>query len=308
MTSHILVATAIESALGALLTGAILYLVLARGGRTYHYLFAAVLLICLVWDVGIFILAVRNGRLEELPAIGFAIGLVCVLIPALLFHFACLYTGHVIKWAITLGWILTGAVLMLGLAGLYWNVEGVHVYDWGNVFRVIPSVVDPIVMLAWFALCLAACWLLFTAARRATSRIQRRHCLYIGSGLLVLTFAIVKAGVVYGINVPILLPMGMLLVDVFNAIIGVAIIKDRLFDITLMVSKGTLYSILAGLLIFIYSLSEHLLVTYFGELIGGRSGLANILSIAVGVAVLMPVKQRLERRIDGYFAHKKLEF
>jgi hypothetical protein len=100
----------------------------------------------------------------------------------------------------------------------------------------------------------------------------------------------------------------MFLVDVFNAIIGLAIIKDRLFDITVIVKKGTVYSILAGLLIFIYSLSEHLLVTYVGETIGENSTLVQFISIAVGIAVLLPVKNRLERAMEGYFAHKKLEF
>jgi hypothetical protein len=111
-----------------------------------------------------------------------------------------------------------------------------------------------------------------------------------------------------GINIPILLPLGMFLVDIFNAIIGIAIIKDRLFDITVIIKKGTLYSILAGLLIFIYSLSEHLLVTYIGEKIGENSNLVHFISIAVGIAVLLPVKNRLERVMEGYFAHKKLEF
>jgi hypothetical protein len=149
---------------------------------------------------------------------------------------------------------------------------------------------------------------LFNGAKRAASRLERRHYLYIASGVLVITFAIVKVGVVMGINIPILLPLGMFLVDIFNAIIGIAIIKDRLFDITVIIKKGTLYSILAGLLIFIYSLSEHLLVTYIGETIGENSNLVHFISIAVGIAVLLPVKNRLERVMEGYFAHKKLEF
>jgi hypothetical protein len=111
-----------------------------------------------------------------------------------------------------------------------------------------------------------------------------------------------------GINVPILLPMGMFLVDIFNAIIGIAIIKDRLFDITVIIKKGTLYSILAGLLIFIYSFSEHIFVTYIGETIGEHSNLVHFISIGIGIAVLMPVKNRLERVMERYFAHKKLEF
>ena len=117
-----------------------------------------------------------------------------------------------------------------------------------------------------------------------------------------------KALVTMGMNVHILLPLGMLLSDIFVSIIGLAIIKDRLFDITVIVKKGTLYSILAGLLIFAYSFSEHILVTYIGETIGERSSLVHLISIAVGIAVLMPVKNRLEGVIEGYFAHKKLEF
>jgi hypothetical protein len=100
----------------------------------------------------------------------------------------------------------------------------------------------------------------------------------------------------------------MFLVDIFNAIIGIAILKDRLFDITVIIKKGTLYSILAGLLIFIYSLSEHLLVTYIGENVGENSTLVRFISIAVGVAICIPVKNRLERLMERYFAQKKLEF
>lgn len=308
MPSAIVIATAVESSLGALLTSAILYLVLRHGRRRYHYLFAAFLLICFVWDAGTFLLMVRNTHLEELETIGFLIGVGCVFIPALLFHFACEYTGHIIKWAIVLGWGLCGVLWILGLIGYYWNVDGVYTYKWGNIFRVAPSFLDPWAAFGWFGLNLAACWMLYQHARRAASPLERRHAGYITAGCLVITFAIMKAGVAMGIDVPILLPMGMLLADVFNAIMGVAIIKVRLFDITLVVSKGTLYSILAGMLIFIYSLTEHTLITYFGELIGGHSGLANILAIAAGIAILMPFKQRMERGIDGYFSRRKLEF
>jgi hypothetical protein len=111
-----------------------------------------------------------------------------------------------------------------------------------------------------------------------------------------------------GIDVAFTLPLGMFFVDIFNAIIGMAIIKERLLDITIIIKKGSLYSILAGLLIFIYALSESFLVTYIGETIGAHSTLINFISIAVGIAVLIPVKSRIERAINGYFAQKKLEF
>ena len=308
MASFIVIITAIESGFGFLLSGLILYLLLSRRRKAYHYLFAAFLFVCLFWDLGTFLLMIRNSHLDELETIGYIIGVPCGFIPILIFHFACQYTGRPIKWAIILGWVVTAIFFVLGFLGQGWDVVGVYTYNWGNMFKIASNVGGIFSMVFWFTFNLSACWLLFIGAKKAASRLERRHFLYILSGCLVITFAIVKIGVVMGINIPIILPLGMFLVDVFNAIIGIAIIKDRLFDITVIIKKGTLYSILGGLLIFIYSFSEHMLVTYVGETFREYSTLAHFFSIAVGIAILIPVKNRLERVMERYFAQKKLEF
>jgi len=54
--------------------------------------------------------------------------------------------------------------------------------------------------------------------------------------------------------------------------------------------------------------SEHVIVTYIGEIFREYSDLAYIISIAAGVAILIPVKNRFEQAMKGYFAHMKLEF
>jgi hypothetical protein len=308
MTSPILIATAVESGLGFLLTSTVLYLVLSRGRKAYHYLFACFLLICAIWDLGIFVTMIRNTHVEELDIIGRVAIMPCIFIPALMFHFSNLYTGRPVKWAIALVWGFTAVTWVPVLGGWLYQIEGVYSYDWGNIFKVVPSVLDPLVFIFWLGVNLPACWLLFRAARRATTRMERRHFLYVASGFLAVTLAIVKALVTMGVDVPIVLPLGMLLSDIFAAIIGLAIIKDRLLDITVYVKVGTLYSILAGLLLFIYALSEHTLVTYLGERIGEHSGLLHFISVAAGIAILMPVKSRIERAIEKYFAHRKLEF
>jgi hypothetical protein len=308
MASPILLLTAIEAGFGFLLTCTILYLVLSRGRETYHFLFAAFLLLCAIWDLGTFLLVTRNQHPGELVVIGYVIGVPCAFIPALIFHFAVEYTGRRLKWAVALLWGICALFVLLSLAGLYWVVDGVYSYHWGDVFRVLPTVVGPWVMLAWFVPNLAASWMLFVAARRAASPLERRHSLYVAWGLLAITFAVVKVGVVMGIDIPVLLPLGMFLVDMFNAIIGLAIIKDRLFDITVFVKKGAVFSVLGGLLIFLYSFTEHLLVSYVGESIGEGSTLLHFVSIGVGIAVLLPVKSKLERAIDGYFAQRQVQF
>jgi hypothetical protein len=308
MPSPIVILTAVESSFGFVLTSAVLYLVLSRGRTLYHYLFAAFLLICAIWDLGTFLLMIRNEHVEELDIIGRTAILPCIFIPALIFHFANLYTGRPIKWAVALVWGLTGATWVPVLAGVLYRIEGIYTYDWGNIFRVAPSVFDPMIFVFWFGINLSACWLLFMSAKRATGRLERRHHLYIIAGFLTVTLAIVKALVTMGINVAFLLPLGMFLNDIFATVIGLAIIKDRLFDITVIIKKGTLYSVLAALLIFVYSFSEHIIITYVGEIFSEHSNLAHFISIAVGIAVLIPVKSRLEREVERYFAHKKLEF
>jgi hypothetical protein len=308
MASPIVALTALESGLGALLTGTVLYLVLSRGRQAYHYVFSAFLLICFIWDLGTCLLMLRNEHLEELPIIGKIAILPCIFIPALILHFVYLYTRQPVRWAVVLVWIFTGLTWVLILSGYFYQIEEYHSYSWGNIFRVAPSPLDPMVFIFWFGVNLPAVWLLVRARKKTTTHLERRHYTYLIYGFLVVTFSVVKASVTMGIDAAFLLPLGMLLNDIFVCIIGVAIIKDRLLDITVIVKKGTLYSILAGLLIFIYSFVEHLLVTFVGEKLGEESTWLHMISIGVGIAVLMPVKSRLEKGVEKFFLHRKLEF
>ncbi len=306
--SPVIAITAVESGLGALLTGTVLYLVLKRGKQTYHYIFAAFLLICFLWDLGTCILMVRNEHLVELPIIGRIAIYPCILIPALIFTFANIYTERPVKWAVILVWVITALAWIPIFLGFTYQIEGTYSYHWGNIFRVKASIFDPLVFIYWFGINLSAIWLLFKGYKRETTSVYKRHYIYIMAGFLVVTISIVKALVTMNIDIPFLLPLGMLLNDILVAIIGLAIIKDSLLDITIIIKQGTIYSILAFLLIFIYSIVEHFLVTFVGEKLGEYSPALHIIAIAVGIAVLMPVKSRLERTVEKYFANRQYQF
>ena len=137
---------------------------------------------------------------------------------------------------------------------------------------------------------------------------EKRHILYILIGFFVISLANVKIVALYNVDNPWLLPTGMLIIDIFAALIGVAIIKERLFDITVIIKKTTIYSLFVALIIFIFSCSEHLLSKYLGDLLGEQPVYIHLISIGVIVGVLMPVRQRLERAIERLFAKKKVEF
>ncbi len=100
----------------------------------------------------------------------------------------------------------------------------------------------------------------------------------------------------------------MLLVDSFGAIIGIAIVKHKLFDITGIIKKGTIYSVLAAVIIFLFSFSEHMIAKYLAETAGELSEYLHLLSIAIIVAVFIPLKKKLDHWIENYFERKKVEF
>jgi hypothetical protein len=62
LTAPVIMAVVI-SAIGLLLNCGMLYMVLSRGKKIYHYLFSAVLMICALWDLGILLSMLRNTDL-----------------------------------------------------------------------------------------------------------------------------------------------------------------------------------------------------------------------------------------------------
>jgi hypothetical protein len=124
----------------------------------------------------------------------------------------------------------------------------------------------------------------------------------------VYSIATIKVLVSYGVDVPLFLPLGILLVGFFGAVIGTAILKDRLFDISVFVRKGIIYSVLAVIIIFIFDFSQHLLAMFLGELAGGHSTYIHFISIGIVVIAFMPLKRKLEQTIGNTLAKKKIEF
>jgi hypothetical protein len=309
MYSFPVITTAVISVIGFLLNGTMLILVLSKGKRTYHYLFAAVLVICAVWDLGILLTMLRNNHPGELIIYGYLVFLPCSFLAALIYQFTTTFLGKRNTIAIAL-WILSFFGFIGIATGIAGKIDGVFNYSWGNVYR--PDRTLQITSLLFLPLgsfaTIASSWNLFQASKQELSAVTRRHMTYIGISFLMITLAYIKLGVLFGIDSAFLLPTGMFVNDVFSAVIAVAIIKHHLFDITLIIKKGALYSLMAGILIFVFSFSEHILITYLGDLIGGHSQLIHFISIGVGVLVLMPVKHRLEAAVERYFSEKRIHF
>ncbi len=310
MLSAPVILTAIISAFGFLLNCGMLYVVISRAKKVYHYLFSAVLFICAVWDFGILLCMLRNTHENELIIYGYLVFLPCIFLTAIIYHFSAAYLNRLRKYVAISLWVISilGFIgLVTGLAG---KIEGVFNYSWGNIYRLDKT----LQITALFSIPIGifvsifSSWMFFKDSKKETSPIRRRHMIYMSVSFGALTLANIKLAVLYNVDNAFLLPAGMFVNDVFSALIAVAIVKHHLFDITLIIKKSAVYSLLAGIVIFVFSFSEHILITYMGEWLGGHSQIIHFISIGVGILVLMPVKHRVEGRVEKFFAEKKVEF
>ena len=308
MSTTVLV-TSITSTIGFLLNGTMVFLVLSRGRQKYHYLFAGFLFVCALWDLGIALSMIRNSHVNELPVYGSIIWWPCIFMSALIYHFTCSYLNQP-RTKRTIGlWAVCGVFFVLGVSGLTGKIVGVYNFSWGNIYRPDSQLLTGNLIGLPFAYFfgLSALWYLFRAYRKEPSPARKRHLLYILVSLGIVHLAMSKLAILYGFDNGFLMPACMLINDVAVALIGVAIIKYSLFDITVVVKKTSVYSALVALVVFVFSMSEHLLSTYVGKMLG-ESFYIHLISVAVVVAVLLPVRQRLERAIEGFFAKKTVEF
>jgi hypothetical protein len=302
--------TSITSFIGFLLNSIMLFLVLSRGRQKYHYLFAGFLFICAFWDLGIFLSMIRNNYVNELPIYGRIIWWPCIFIFAIIFHFTCSYLNQPRKKRTIMLWVACTILFILGVFGLSGKIVGVYNYSWGNIYRpdselLIGNLVGgPIFYFFGFS----ALWYLFRAYKQETSPLKKRHILYIFISLLIVHLATAKVAILYNFDVAFLMPTCMLLNDIAAVLIGIAIIKYQLFDITLIIKKTTIYSALAALVVFVFSLSEHLLATYVGEIFGEQSFYIHLISVGAVIGIVMPVRKKVEGTIERFFAKKKVEF
>lgn len=302
--------TSITSFIGFVLNSFVLALVLLRGRQTFHYLFAGYLFICAMWDLGIFLSMIRNDEVAELPTYGTIVWWPCTFMIAIIYTFTCAYLDQPKKWRTIVVWVACTVVFVLGVLGLGGRMIGVYDYSWGHIYRpdstLLTSTLLATPLMAYYGL--SALWYLFRAHKRETLPLRRRHILYILVAFTIIQLAISKVAILYGLDNAFLMPACMLLNDVSAAIVGTAIVKDRFLDITFIVKKTAIYSVLAAVAVLVFSVAEHLLATYVGDLAGGSSLYAYLVAVASVIVVVMPLRKRMERTADRFFAETRLAF
>ena len=307
MASTVLTVTAFVSLLGFAINLVVMFVLLTRGRKSHHILFALLLLIAACWDFGIFLIAVRNGYTGEILIYQNIISIPFNLFPAFIYHFTTNYLGKPWRLTTTAIYIYSAIGFITVATGYYQPYIGIYSYSWGNIEKARVDLNNLLWLTVYHASILYSCLLLFQVRRQERSPIMRRHMGYVITSFIVFSAAYSKVLLTYGVDLPLLLPFGILLVDSFGALIGVAVVKDHLFDVTVYLRIGLFYSLFTAIIIFVFDFSQHLVATFLGEIMGEWSVYAHYFSIALVIIVFTPVKKRLEGLTDKLFAEKKIK-
>jgi len=318
MPSTVVLFTSIASFIGAIINVLVMFVILSRGRRKYHLLFALLLFTAVCWDLSIFLVMIRNSYPDEIVLYHNFLSVPFSLFPAFVYHFTTNYLNQSRKRSTIALYAYCVGAFVLSVTGTVQIYSGVYNYSWGTIgryhpiynygFGLIGGELANSAYLVYNLSILFSCWLLLKARKVESSPVTRRHIGYIIVSFIVFAVASVKTLVAFGVDVPFILPLGILFVDLFGAVIGMAILKHQLFDITVLVRKGIIYSVLATLVICVFDFSQHLIASFLGSIVGEHSTYVYFASVAVVIVTFVPLKQRLDHIIGGILATKKFEF
>jgi hypothetical protein len=173
--------------------------------------------------------------------------------------------------------------------------------EWIDAITSLYLILFPV----WILLCAVS---LFVRFRRASGveKEQIKWLFYAGA-IFVLFYMPAFIGNTYSQNENLwnlLLPIGM---STFPVVIGIAILRYRLYDIDIIIRRTLQYALLTGLLVLVYLGSVVLLQSLVENLTGEQSPLVIVLSTLAIAALFNPLRTRIQDFIDRRFYRKKYD-
>jgi len=217
------------------------------------------------------------------------------------------------RWILVAGLGMCAFLILFGLASP--EITLIENEDWvlANPIGFLPDGTG-FPQAPWFAaliimtlLCLAAP---FARYRRATG-VEREQIkwLFYACGLFVLVY-IPSFFITDEAGDFLIEPLGVLFVLAIMAVpaaIAIAILRYRLYDISVIIRKTLLYGALSGLLALVYFGSVILLQGLFEALTGQSSPIIIVISTLLIAALFTPLRRRLQRTIDRRFFRQKYD-
>ena len=240
--------------LGAFLLNVILVtLALVRnGGSRLNRVFAYCVGSMAIWNFGAFLL--RRAPDEQAAwAAEVVIHAAVALVPAFYYHFVLIFLDatRARRLSLALAYGVAGVFSVLNLIGSPLFMTGVKATYWG--WAPTPGPLYLVYTLFLHACMIGGPWLLIRAHRRADSSFRRNR-----SRLIVLaTFVTLAGGLIdiarfvvarFAPAAEHFYPLGIPANMAFAVLLGISIVRFRLFDVSAAVKKAAVYSVAVGLL------------------------------------------------------------
>jgi signal transduction histidine kinase len=240
--------------LGAFVLNVILVtLALVRnGGSRLNRVFAYCVGSMAIWNFGAFLLRRAPDERAAWTA-EVIIHAAVVLVPAFYYHFVLIFldSTRAHRRSLALAYGMAGVFSILNVVGSPLFMKGVQETYWG--WAPVPGPLYLVYTVVLYACMISGPWLLIRAHRRADSSFRRNR-----SRLIVLATFITLAG--GGIDfarfivarfVPAaehFYPLGIPANMLFAVLLGISIVRFRLFDVSAAFKKAAVYSVAVGLL------------------------------------------------------------
>ncbi len=219
-----------------------------------------------------------------------------------LLHFALVFprrhplvTRHprLILWNYLGLWILFAAAFLVGLPAATTPAALLQLRLQSNNVSLLYSL---LVILA-----------LFTNARQLKDETERRQLRWIAWGISVgLSVGAIATLLPIALSLP--LNSFNLLAGLFTLLIpisfAIAIVRENLFDIDLIINRTLIYAPLTALLAILFALTNSLLNFLLSGIAGGNSQISLVVNTAVVVIAFNPLKDKLQEIVDKRFKAK----
>ena len=183
--------------------------------------------------------------------------------------------------------------MMLGVRKFSWGFFALHDYFWSPFFFVF-----------FFGYMLMAFGEFIAAYRRTTDPIKRNQIKYIFAAFVVAYLGSIDFLPTYGIPA---YPLGFVFISLFVALTSYAILRHHLMDITIVIKKTLLYSIVSAGLASAYVGTITLLAQVLGGQYGSTPAFSSGLAAIFITLLFNPLRMRTQRWIERHFPREHLD-
>jgi two-component system NtrC family sensor kinase len=293
------------SGLVLVITGIVLLVIILMSGKTrLHYMWGVFNVAVMIWGTSVFFI----GRSEDPVTSEYwwkiaHIGV--ILIPVFFYHVVRLLCGLPEKKILLYIYIQGVVFLVLNVLDINDLFLSKMKFVFNSFYYFTPGKLYHVFLASWVAIVSYGIIMLFISYRKSSGIRKNQYALFLAGLCAGFSGGLTNFFPAYGVN---LYPFGNFGIPVYCIIATYSILRYRLMDIHLVIKKGMVYSLSAGILTSLFVVLVITLTKYLSDVTGGMSFVITIIS-ALTIAVLFnPLKNRVQRIIDKTFYKRSYDF